>query len=141
MPHHLIFPILFPLPCLIDSCRDIRLLLSGHPDRNLRPQPLLPLANISLPDRFLLILILPLQSAHPANFKKFHFILFLIPVSPTPIPEVSLFDPIPISRSIDTTFLNPADASINQKVRAWSTDMKFLITHHALQFHSSISKY
>jgi hypothetical protein len=102
---------------------------------------LLPLANISPPHRFLLILIQPLQSAHPANSKKSQLILFLIPVSPTLIADVSLFDLILISGSIDAAFLNPADTSINQKVRLWLTRTTFLITHHALPSPSSIPKY
>jgi hypothetical protein len=115
--------------------------LSGHPDRHLRAHRSPRLANISPPDRFLVVLIPPLQSARPSNSKNSHFILFLTSVSSTRIAELSLFDAIPISQSIDTTFFNPADTSINQKVRPWSTDMKLLLTHYALPSPSRISKY
>jgi hypothetical protein len=53
---------------------------------------------------------------------------------------LSLFHAIPISRPFDTTFFNPADTSINQKLRPWLTDVKVL-TDLAPPSSSTISKY
>jgi hypothetical protein len=78
-PHHPILLILFLLPCLADRYCDLRPIISGHPDRNLRHDPSARLANISPPDRFPLILIPPLQSAYSPNFKSLTSFSFSFP--------------------------------------------------------------
>jgi hypothetical protein len=88
MPPHLILPTLFLLPLLTDRCCDIRLLISGHPDRHLRTHSSTRLANISPPDRFPLTLMTPLQPAYFPNSKQSHFIPFLISVSSTRFAEL-----------------------------------------------------